>query len=196
VGTTKVKPIEEKAEKPKEKKVAKPVKAARPEEKELRAIVRVAGTDLDGEKPLLRALKGAKGIGHSMGKAICNVSGFDPNAKLGSLTEGDIVKLEEIIKDPVKFGVPVWAVNRRKDMATGQNLHLSGADLDVARKFDIQKMVDLKTWKGFRHMLGQPVRGQRTRSSFRGGRIVGVVRKAIRMQLEKDKKEEKPKEKK
>lgn len=80
-------------------------------------------------------------------------------------------------------------------METGQDLHLTGADLDVARKFDIQKMVDLKTWKGFRHMLGQPVRGQRTRSSFRGGRIVGVVRKAVRMQLEKDKKEEKEKKK-
>jgi len=195
MGTTKVRAVEEKAEKPKEKKVAKPTKIVKPEEKELRAIVRVAGTDLDGEKPLLRALKGVKGISHSMSKAICDASGFDPNVKLGSLTEKDIGKLEEIIKDPVKFGIPAWMVNRRKDVATGQDLHLTGSDLDVARKFDVQKMVDLKTWKGFRHMLGQPVRGQRTRSSFRGGRIVGVVRKAVRMQLEKEKKEEKEKKK-
>jgi small subunit ribosomal protein S13 len=189
MGTTKVRAPEEKEGKPKEKKVVKPAKAVKPAEKELRAIVRVANTDLDGEKPLLRALKGVKGISHSMSKAICNASGFGPNAKLGSLTDKDIEKLEEIIKNPAKFGIPVWMINRRKDIETGQDLHLTGADLDVARKFDIQKMVDLKTWKGFRHMLGQPVRGQRTRSSFRGGRIVGVVRKAVRMQLEKEKKE-------
>jgi small subunit ribosomal protein S13 len=193
MGVTK--PKDESKEKPKEeeKKVEKSIK---PKKEEMVTIIRVAGTDLDGEKPLLRALKGVKGIGHSMGKAICNVSGFDPNVKLGSLTEKDIIKLEEIIKDPVKFGVPIWAINRRKDVATGQNLHLTGDDLDVARKFDVQKMIDLKTWKGFRHMLGQPVRGQRTRSSFRGGRIVGVVRKAIRVQLEKGKEKEKKEEKK
>jgi small subunit ribosomal protein S13 len=199
MGVTKVRSLEEKEEKKKykkeEKKVAKPAKVEMPKEKELREIVRVAGTALDGEKPLLRALKGVKGISHSMGKAICNVSGFGPDVKLGSLTEKDIAKLEEIIKDPVRFGIPTWMINRRRDVDTGKDLHLTGDDLDVARKFDIRKMVDTKTWKGFRHMLGQPVRGQRTRSSFRGGRIVGVVRKAVRMQFEKDKKEEKEKKK-
>jgi small subunit ribosomal protein S13 len=190
MGVTRVR-LPEEVEKPKEKKVAKPVKVKKPEKKELRAIVRVAGTDLDGEKPLIRALRGIKGISYSMSKAISNVSGFDQNIKLGSLKEEDVQKLEEIIKNPVKFGVPAWMVNRRKDIETGQDLHLTGTDLDITKKFDIQRMIDLKTWKGFRHMLGQPVRGQRTRSSFRGGRVVGVIRKAVRAQLEKEKKEEK-----
>jgi small subunit ribosomal protein S13 len=193
MGVTKVRIPEEKVEKTKEKKVAKPVKVVKPEKKELKIVVRVAGTDLDGEKTLLRALKGIKGIGHSMSKAICNASGFDPNVKLGSLDEKDIEKIEEIIKNPVKFGIPAWMVNRRKDIETGQDLHLTGTDLEVMRKLDIQKMIDKKTWKGFRHMLGQPVRGQRTRSSFRTGRIVGVMRKAVRIQLEKERKEEKKK---
>lgn len=194
MGSTKIRPTQEK-EGQKEKKVAKPVpqKIVKPAEKELRAVVRVSGTDLDGEKPLLRALAGVKGISHSMSKAICNVSGFDPKMKLGSLNEKDMEKLEEVIKDPIKFGIPVWMVNRRKDIDTGKDLHLSGADLDVARRFDIQKMVNLKTWKGFRHMLGQPVRGQRTRSSFRGGRVVGVVRKSVRTLLEKGAKKEEEK---
>ncbi|MHA1743241.1 MAG: 30S ribosomal protein S13 [Candidatus Heimdallarchaeota archaeon] len=189
MGTTRVKvPEEEKEKKKEKKKVAKPVKA---KPKELRVIVRVAGKDLDGEKPLIWALKGIKGISHSMSKAICNVSGFDPYVKLGSLTEKDIEKLEEIIKNPVKFGVPAWIVNRRKDIETGQDLHLTESDLDVARKFDIQRMIDLKTWKGVRHMFGQPVRGQRTRSTFRTGRSVGVVRKGAKVQQPSEKEKKK-----
>lgn len=184
---------EEKEEKPKEKKVVKPVKVERPKE-EARAIVRVAATDLDGEKSVINALKGIKGISQTMSNAICFVSGLDPSTKLGSLSEADIQKLEEIIKDPIKFGIPVWAVNRRKDIATGTDMHLTGPDLDVATRFDVQRMVDMKSYKGIRHMLGLPVRGQRTRSSFRKGRVVGVIRKTIRMQMEKEgkgKKEEK-----
>jgi len=180
MGVTRVKAIEEK-EKPEEKKV-KPVRV----EKELKLVVRVAGTDLDGEKSLIRALKKIKGISHAMGKAICTVSSFDPKAKLGSLGEKDIGKLEEIIKDPVKFGVPVSLVDRRKDLETGKDLHLTGVDLDVQRKFDIKKMIDMKTYKGVRHMYGLPVRGQRTRSSFRKGRVVGVVKKTIKLQMKKE----------
>jgi small subunit ribosomal protein S13 len=187
MGVTRVKVPEEK-EKPKEKKV-KPVKIEKP--KELKLVVRVAGTDLDGEKPLIRALKKIKGISHAMSKAICIASGFDPNIKLGSLTEKDIEKLEEVIKDPVKFGVPPALVNRRKDRATGKDLHLVGTDLDIQRKFDIQRLMDIKSYRGIRHMYGLPVRGQRTRSSFRKGRVVGVMRKVIRLQMKKEEEEKK-----
>jgi len=186
MGVTKVKPPEEK------KKVAKSVKIEKPKV-EIKAIVRVAGTDLNGENQLIRALKGIKGISHTMGKAICLASGFDPKTKLGSLNENEIKKIEEVIKDPVKFGIPTYLVNRMKDIETGKPVHLTGSDLEVARKFDIQKMVDMKTYKGVRHMLGLPVRGQRTRSSFRRGRVVGVVRKAIRIAMLKKEEEEKKK---
>jgi small subunit ribosomal protein S13 len=113
--------------------------------------------------------------------------------KLGSLTESDIQKLENVIRNPIKFGIYNWFLNRRKDTDTGQDLHLSGPDLEVVRRFDIQKMIDMKSYKGIRHMLGLPVRGQRTRSGFRKGRVVGVVRKTIRVLQEKgkEKKEEK-----
>ncbi len=185
-----------KADKEKEKKSVKPVKI---EKRELRAIIRLADNDLDADKPLIRAIMGIKGVSHSMSKAICKVSGFDPFQKIGSLDENQMHKLEEVLKDPGKFGVPSYILNRRKDVETGKDLHLSGSDLDIARKFDIRRMVDLKTWKGSRHMMGLPVRGQRTRSSFRKGRVVGVVRKAVRIQLAKagagteEKKEEKKK---
>jgi len=193
MGVTKVRAQEEKEEKPKEKKVARPTKILKPEEKELRAIVRVAGSDLDGEMPLRNALMGIKGIGYVMSKAICEVGNFDPNVKLGSLTAEEMIRLEAVIKEPMKFGVPSWALNRRREPETGMDMHLTGADLEVAKKFDVQKMINLKTYRGMRHMLGQPVRGQRTRSSFRGGRVVGVVKKTIKFAMEKKEEEEKKK---
>jgi small subunit ribosomal protein S13 len=186
MGVTKVR-AEEKIEKPKKEKIEKkPV-----EKKEIRLVVRVMNTDLDGEKSLRNALLGIKGIGHAMSKAICFASGLDPNVKLGSLSEEDIAKLEAVIKEPTKYGIPTWFLNRRKEPETGTDIHLVGADLEIGKKFDIQRMIDLKTYKGFRHMLGLPVRGQRTRSSFRKGRVVGVVKKSVRITQEKAKTEKK-----
>lgn len=171
-------PKDEYKEKLKEesKKVVKPIKPVRKEE--VKTIVRVAGTDLDGEKPTIRAIRKIKGISYATSKAICRLAGIDPQTKLGQLGEKDIERLEKIIKDPIKFNIPSFLVNRRKDRETGEDLHLTGADLDIAKRFDIQRYIDLRTYRGWRHMLGQPVRGQRTRSSFRErGKVVGVIRK-------------------
>ena len=185
MGVTKVKE-KEKGEK---KKIAKPAKKEKP--REIKNIVRVAGTNLDGSKSIIQALKKIKGISHVMSKAICDVSGFSPYEKLGSLKEKDIEMLEKIINDPVKFGIPVYLLNRRKDRETGKDLHVVGADFEMNKKFDIQNMVNLKSYKGVRHMFGLPVRGQRTRSSFRKGKIVGVVKKSVRIKMEKGKEEKK-----
>ncbi|MEM3102642.1 MAG: 30S ribosomal protein S13, partial [Candidatus Caldarchaeum sp.] len=69
-------------------------------------------------------------------------------------------------------------LNRSRDPSTGRNLHLIGADLDLAVKEDIQTMMRTKSWKGIRHSLGLKVRGQRTRTTGRSGMTVGVSRKA------------------
>lgn len=196
MGTTKVRAIGEEKEEKKEYKKAKKPEKAKVESEELRAIVRVMGADLDGEKPLMRAISGIKGISYSMRKAIISASGYDENIKLGSLGEQDIHKIEEIIKNPQDHGIPAWMLNRRKDRESGKDLHFSGVDLEVAKRFDVQRMIDMKSYKGIRHMLGLPVRGQRTRSSFRKGRVVGVIRKAALAQSQKaaeEKKEEKKK---
>ena len=153
---------------------------------ETRALVRVANTDLDGDKSLFRALMGITGISFAMSKAICNVSGLDSKAKLSSLGGDEIDKIEQIISDPVKFGIPTFLVNRRRDLETGNAVHLSGQDFNVAMKFDVKREIDSKSYRGWRHMLGQPVRGQETRSHFRQkGRVVGVMRKEIKLQMQK-----------
>ena len=46
-------------------------------------------------------------------------------------------------------------------------------------KNDIDFMTDIRTWKGVRHSLGLKVRGQRTRTTGRKGRAVGVAKKII-----------------
>lgn len=162
------------------KEVEEKKKKARPRGKELRVVVRLVNTDLDGEKKVFYALRKIKGISYTMAKAICNVAGIDPDKKLGSLDEKALEKLKEVIKDPAKHGVPTWILNRRKDMESGSDVHVSGVDVKVSEKFDIKAMIDKKSYKGVRHMLGLPVRGQRTKSSFRKGKTVGVVRKKMR----------------
>ncbi len=199
MGVAKVKETEEKREEIKKEPIIhekKPQQQKKPESKDMREIVRVCGTDLDGSKSLGRALIRMKGIGHDMSKAVCIAAGIDHKRSLGSLNEEELKRVEEVIRGPANFGIPVFFLNRRKDLATGKDMHITGPDWDTSVKFDIQRAIDLKTYKGSRHMFGLPVRGQRTRASFRQGRIVGVVRKAVRIAQEGDKGKEKKEEKK
>ena len=145
---------------------------------EFRHIVRVAGTDLDGAKKLVSALAKNKGIGASLAEAVVKVTGLDPNTRVGFLTESDIKKIEDTLKDPIKYGIPNWLVNRPKDFETAQHRHLIGSDLILRVKSDIDFMQKIRSWKGIRHSLGLKVRGQRTKTTGRFGKAVGV-RKAL-----------------
>jgi len=175
MGVRKPKPDEKedfKKEKPKEKKPEKKRKTI----EGVRGIVRVSEIDLDGNKKLRNALLGVKGIGKSLSKGIVIASGLDAEALLGSLTEEQIKKLEEVIRDPGKYGIPYHMLNRRFDPSTGQHMHLVSSKLSFAIRSDIDFMKKIKCYKGVRHELGLPVRGQRTRTSFRKGGIVGVAK--------------------
>lgn len=174
-----VKDVDKGKEEPKqeEKKEEKKKPEARRDIPQL--IIRVVGTDLDGGKPVGRALRKIKGISVATSKAICHAAKINPLTKLGSLSESEISNLENVIKNPVNFNVPTFLVNRKRDLATGADMHLTSSDLDIARRFDVQRYINLRTYRGWRHMLGQPVRGQRTRSTFRvTGMAVGVMKKA------------------
>ena len=96
---------------------------------------------------------------------------------IGELTDEEVKKLEEIVLNPEKHGIPAFLLNRRNDPETGENLHKTSSDLIFTRKTDIDTMKKIQCYKGVRHQFGLPVRGQRTRSSFRTGAKVGVVKK-------------------
>lgn len=144
---------------------------------EYRYLVRVAGTDLDGSKKLAYALTGIKGVGIRLAEAIIRVVGLDPNIRMGFISDQDVRKIEEVLANPVKYGIPKWMVNRQKDVSSGEYLHLTGSDLTLAIKTDIDDMRRMKSYRGIRHALGLKVRGQHTKTTGRKGQTVGVRRK-------------------
>ena len=147
--------------------------------KEIKAeeVVRIAGTDLDGNRYVYMALLGLKGVGYNLARALVRLLGIDENKKLKELSEDEIKKLEDAVKNPWKYGVPSWMLNRRKDRETGKDIHLIGVDLTMQVKDDIERLKRIRSYRGVKHELGLPVRGQRTRSTFRKGQTVGVSRK-------------------
>jgi small subunit ribosomal protein S13 len=158
--------------------------------REFRHIVRIRGTDLNGTKKITHGLTKIKGVGSSLANAVIKAAGFRPDMRLGSLTDAEVAKVEDIISDPAKYSIPSWLLNRRKDAETGRDLHLVTADLALRTKMDIDFMKNIKSWKGIRHSLGLKVRGQRTKTTGRSGKAVGVRKKLlIAAAKEKEKKE-------
>lgn len=145
--------------------------------REFRHIARIAETDLDGNLKIAHAISKIKGIGISMANAIVRKGGVNPEIRLGFLSAQDLERLEDIIKNPTKYNFPEWLFNRQKDLETGGNLHLTGSDLALQTKTDIDLMKATKSWKGYRHSYGLKVRGQRTRTTGRKGKAIGVRKK-------------------
>lgn len=143
---------------------------------EFKHLVRIANTDLKGEKAIVYALKDIRGVGVPLAHALCASLGIDGLSKIGNISEADAKKLDEAVKAPAKHGIPNWMLNRQKDLETGEDKHVVTNDLIFNRDNDIKLMKRIKCYKGVRHSLNQPVRGQRTRSNFRAnkGKVVGV----------------------
>ena len=142
----------------------------------IKGIVRISNFDIFGNKTIYNGLRKIKGVSFMLSNAICNNLNLDKDRKIGTLNEEEIKKIESLIEHPDKF--PIWLLNRRKDFETGKDLHLTGSKLTLSKEFDIKKLKRIKSYRGLRHAIGQPVRGQRTRSHFRTGTSVGVQRKA------------------
>lgn len=149
------------------------------QEEGFKHLVRIANTDLDGNKQIGIAMKGIKGIGFMFANAVCNMAGVNKSKKTGVLSDEEVSKLNEVIADPAKFKIPIWMYNRRKDYEDNSDKHILTADLDFIKDNDIKILKKIKSYKGIRHSAGLPVRGQRTKSNFRKskGKVTGVKRK-------------------
>jgi small subunit ribosomal protein S13 len=145
----------------------------------IRGIVRIAEIDVEGDKKVKNAMFKIKGVGKSLAKAFVIASSLDPNALIGSLNDEQIKKLEDVMRNPLKYGIPYHMLNRRFDPQTNEHRHLISSELTFSTRSDIDNLKKMRCYKGVRHELGQPVRGQRTRSSFRTGSQVGVVKKKL-----------------
>ncbi|MFB6166770.1 MAG: 30S ribosomal protein S13 [Candidatus Nanohaloarchaea archaeon] len=151
---------------------------------EVQQVIRLADTDVDGTKRIADAILDVKGVGSSFANAVRRNLDFDPDTRIGSLDDEELEHIEEVIGNPDEYDIPAWMRNRRKDRETGDDKHLIGADLDLKEEFDIRRLKEMESYKGRRHEMGLPVRGQKTQSSFRSGEKVGVERERVQEEAE------------
>lgn len=122
-------------------------------------MARIVGVDLPKNKKIDIALTRIYGIGRSLAKKILNESEIELKLKVKDLTEKEI----SVIKKYIDKNVKVEGSLRRE---VSQN---------------IKRLIEISCYKGIRHRIGLPVRGQRTHTNARtrkGPRkTVGIKRK-------------------
>jgi len=139
-------------------------------------IVRILGNDIPGDKKIIVGLTQIRGVGYMFANTILNTLKINPNQRMGHLSTDHIQLIEKIVKDPLSSDFPSWFLNRRKDLETGVNKHLVTSDIAFTVRNDIEREKTVGSWRGYRHMYGLKVRGQRTRCTGRKGGAVGVAK--------------------
>jgi small subunit ribosomal protein S13 len=130
-------------------------------------LVRILSKDIRGDKTLYAGLRMIGGVSWGFANALCKKLGLLKNKRIQDLSKEEIGKIEKFISEPE---VPIFIMNRRKDRDSGEDIHLSGADLKLQKEFDLKRLKKIKSYKGIRHGNNLPVRGQRTKSNFRRNR--------------------------
>lgn len=106
---------------------------------------RIAGIDIPDRKKVLYALQYIHGIGPKFAAAILSEAQIDPNTRASELSESQVAQIGAIIDS----NYLVEGALRRQ---TSQN---------------IQRLRDIRSYRGERHRRGLPTRGQRTRCNAR-----------------------------
>ncbi len=135
-------------------------------------MVRIMTKDIPGGMSVYSGLTKIKGVSWGFSNAICNLLNLNKNKKIQELSDEEKNKISGIIKNIEE--VPSFLVNRKKDFETGEDIHLNGSNLDLVKSFDIKRLKNIKSYRGFRHMGNLPSRGQRTKANFRKNRAKGA----------------------
>lgn len=106
---------------------------------------RIAGIDIPEKKKIRYSLRYIHGIGPRFADDILARAGVDPDTKAGELSESDVVQIAGLIDEEY---IVEGALRRQ----TAQN---------------IQRLRDIRCYRGDRHRRGLPVRGQRTKCNAR-----------------------------
>ncbi len=173
----------------KEKKEAEKKESKNPRhklEENLESLIRIYSVDISGTKNIYVGLTKIKGISWAISNLICLKLNLPRTKKISELTKEEIQKIENFLRN---LEAPDFLKNRRLDRETGKTEHFLSVDLDLKKQFDIKRLKKIRSYKGIRHSLKLPVRGQRTRSHFRSkGGAVGVQKKKEAPVPAKDKK--------
>ena len=78
---------------------------------------------------------------------------------------------------PKNFKIPVWFLNRQRDIKDGKDSQLTSNNLDNKLREDLERMKKVRIHRGIRHHWGLRVKGQKTKTTGRHGRTVGVLAK-------------------
>jgi small subunit ribosomal protein S13 len=124
-------------------------------------VARIAGVDLPRDKRIEIGLTYIYGIGPTRAKEILATSGVNPDTRVKELSETDVAALRGAIDEYQVEG-----------------------DLRRWETMNIKRLMDIGCYRGRRHRLGLPVRGQRTRTNARtrrgGRRTVAGKKKAAK----------------
>ncbi len=146
-------------------------KAPRREEKREERLVRILAKDIEGKLNIYPGLTKIKGVSWSISNATCKTLGISKTKKIGQLTEEEVKKISEFIKN---LNTPAFLKNQQKNFESGEDKHLIGSDLELKNEFDVKRLKKIKSYRGLRHLAGLPTRGQRTKSNFRPNRRRGA----------------------
>jgi len=148
------------------------------QDEEIKHIVRIANTDLDGKRSVQYALIGIKGVNRRIAKILSMYAGINPHDTLGYLNDEEIERLQNSV-DNITTIIPSWMMNKQHDFLTGEHKHIIGTDIYLSLNEDLNFLKKTRSYRGVRHERGLRVRGQRTRSTGRKGRTVGVTRSSL-----------------
>ncbi len=138
------------------------VEKRRPEQ-----VVRLIDRDVDANFPVYFGLTRITGISWSFANAILKVLGIDRNKKLSELSEEELEKIEDVARNPEKYNIPAWLFNNQKDYYSGENKHYISSDVKLKVEFNIRRLKKIRAYRGIRHELNLPVRGQSTKTHFK-----------------------------
>jgi small subunit ribosomal protein S13 len=106
---------------------------------------RVIGIDIPGNKRLVISLTYIYGIGKGLSQEIIEKTGLDPDMRAHKLTQDDIARINALL----------------------QSEYVVEGDLRRQVQNNIKRLISIHCYRGMRHRLGLPVRGQRTRTNSR-----------------------------
>ncbi len=117
-------------------------------------MARILGVEIPNEKRVEIGLTYIYGIGRTQSNKILKIANIDPNIRVKDLKDDQLSKLSKIIEDNYKIEGELRQIIFR----------------------NIKRLKDIKSYRGLRHRLGLPVRGQRTRTNAvtRKGKNIAV----------------------
>ena len=82
-----------------------------------------------------------------------------------------------VIRLVLDYNIPKWLLNRQRDIREGTWSQLISNGVDTKLREDLERLKKIRAHRGLRHFWGLKVRGQKTKSTGRTGRTLGVTRK-------------------